>query len=152
MGEGIHIGEIAQSAGLTTQAIRFYEKRGLIGSAARTLGGYRVYSPETRERVRFIKRAQALGFSLDEIREILRLKYGGQSPCDCVREMLTKKLAALREQMAEMEKMRREIQFSLRASRRLSRLPHEASLICPLIQMPTSLRTTNSGKKGGERR
>lgn len=152
MGQGIYIGQIAEGAGLTPQAIRFYEKLGLIDSPERTTTGYRVYSPQTRERVRFIKRAQALGFSLDEIREILRLKHGRQSPCDCVREMLTRKLVALREQMAEMERMRREIESSLRASRRLSRLPHEASLICPLIQIQTSARARNSRKKGGERR
>lgn len=151
MGEGIQIGEVAESAGLTTQAIRFYEKRGLIAPSARTAGGYRVYSPEVRERIHFIQRAQALGFSLEEIREVLRLKYGGESPCDCVREMLTKKLAALGKQMAEMKRMRREIQASLRASRRLSRLPHEASLICPLIQISASPRVRKRGKKGGER-
>lgn len=90
------------------------------------------------ERVHFIKRAQALDFSLDEIREILRLKYGGRSPCDCVHAMLKRKLVAPKQQMEEMEKMRREIRASLQASRQLSRLPHGASLICPLIQADTS--------------
>lgn len=134
MGQGIHIGKVARAADLTPQAIRYYERLGLIEKAQRTSSGYRIYSPATFERVHFIKRAQRFGLSLQEIREVLRLKFSGQSPCNCVREILQRRLVQIKNQMAEMEKMRQEIEGCLRGSRRFSRLPHEASLICPLIQ------------------
>lgn len=152
MRQAVYIGEVASSVGLTPQAIRFYERLGIIEKAERTNAGYRVYSVATLERVRFIKQAQMLGFSLEEIREVQRVKYSGQSPCDCVREMLKQKLLGLKKQIAEMEKVRQETESCLRASRRLIRLPHEASLICPLIQKQTSLRGKQTRRKGGEKR
>ena len=104
----MYIRDVAASAGLTPQAIRFYEQLGLIEKPQRTSGGYRVYSAETVERIRFIKDAQRLGFSLDEIREILRLKYSGQSPCECVRRMLSRKLKELRDKIRQMDQVQRE--------------------------------------------
>ncbi len=149
MGRGIYIGKVARAVGLTAQGIRFYERSGLIEKAQRTSSGYRIYSPTTLERVRFIKQAQSLGLNLNEIREVLRLKYSGQSPCSCVRELLTQKLMELKKQMAAMETMRREIERCLRGSRNLSRLPHEASAICPLIQIKVRGSKREHGRKGG---
>src|SRR6516162_8452417 len=134
MENAMYIRDVAASAGLTPQAIRFYEQLGLIEKPQRTSGGYRVYSAETVERVRFIKDAQKLEFSLEEIREVIRLKYCGQSPCDCVRKMLNGKLRDLRDQIKQMDLMRREIATCLRASRNRARLPHSVSLICPIVQ------------------
>jgi DNA-binding transcriptional MerR regulator len=130
----IYIRDVAASVWLTPQAIRFYEQLGLIEKPQRTNGGYRVYSAETVERIRFIKDAQKLGFSLDEIREVLRLKYSGQSPCECVRRMLNRKLKELRDKIRQMDRMQREISACLQASRKRVRLPHAASLICPIVQ------------------
>ncbi len=151
MGKGIYVGDVAGAVGLTSQAIRFYESQGLLERPQRTPSGYRVYSPVTLERVRFIKQAQALGFNLEEIREILRLKYSGQSPCDCVRRMLRRELSVLKKQMGDMEKMRREIEKCLRASGHFARLPHAASLICPIIQTKATSQTKRSKRKGGEK-
>ena len=130
----MYIRDVAASAGQTPQAIRFYEQLGLIEKPQRTSGGYRVYSAETVERVRFIKDAQKLEFSLEEIREVIRLKYSGQAPCDCVRKMLNGKLRDLKDQIKQMDQMRREIATCLRASRNRARLPHSVSLICPIVQ------------------
>ncbi len=152
MGRAIYIHHVASVVGLTPQAIRLYERSGLLEKAQRTSSGYRVYSGLTLERVRFIKQAQQLGLSLQEIREVLRLKYSGQSPCDCVRGILKQKLARLKNQMAEMERMRREIESVLRASQKFSRLPHAASLVCPLIEKKPCPREHRSRKKGGETR
>ena len=134
MEKALYIRDIAASAGLTAQAIRFYEQLGLIEKPQRTSGGYRVYSAETVERIRFIKDAQRLGFSLDEIREVLRLKYSGQSPCECVRRMLSRKLKELRDKIRQMDQMQREISACLQPSRKRVRLPHAASLIRPIVQ------------------
>ena len=140
MGQAIYIGKVARAAELTPQAIRYYERLGLIEKAQRTSSGYRVYPPTALDRVRFIKQAQGLGLGLAEIREVLRLKYSGQSPCNCVRELLKQKLMQLKKQMLAMEKVREEIERCLRASRKSSRLPHTASSICPLIQIKTAPR------------
>ena len=134
MDNAIYIRDVAHSVGLTSQAIRFYERLGLIEKPQRTRGRYRVYSAEALERVQFIKDAQKLGFSLEEIRAVLRLKYSGRSPCDCVRKMLNGKLRGLKKQIKQMDRMRREIARCLRASRKGARLPHTASLICPIVQ------------------
>jgi len=135
----MYIRDVAASAGLTPQAIRFYEKLGLIEKPQRTSGGYRVFSAGAVERIGFIKGAQKLGFSLDEIREVLRLKYSGQSPCECVRRMLNRKLKELRGKIRQMDQMQREISACLQASRKRVRLPDAASLICPIVQGDRSL-------------
>lgn len=134
MPRGLYIRDVARAAGLTTQAIRYYERRSLLEPSGRSPSGYRVYAPEALLRVRFIKRAQRLGLTLDEIREVLRLKFSRQSPCDCVRKILGRRLAELKQRIAQMEKLRREIETVLRSSRGRARLPHEASVICPIIQ------------------
>jgi MerR family transcriptional regulator, copper efflux regulator len=67
------IGELARQSGVKPDTVRFYERAGLLAAPARTAAGYRVYDGAARERIQFIKRAQALGFSLDEIRRILSL-------------------------------------------------------------------------------
>ena len=117
----MYIRDVAASAGLTPQAIRFYEQLGLIEKPHRTSGGYRLYSAETVERIRFIKDAQRLGFGLDEIREVLRLKYSGQSPCECVRRMLSRKLKESRDKIRQMDQMQREFSACLQASRKRAR-------------------------------
>ena len=130
----MYVRDVARCVGLTAQAIRFYERLGLIQRPHRTRAGYRVYSAATLERVQFIKDAQRLGFSLEEIREVVRLKYSGQSPCDCVRKMRNGTLRDLKDQIKQMDQMRREIATCLRASRKRARLPHSVSLICPIVQ------------------
>jgi Hg(II)-responsive transcriptional regulator len=71
--ERITIGHLAQLGGVNLETIRYYERRGLLPRPPRTTAGYRQFDPEAARRLRFIKRAQELGFSLDEIRELLSL-------------------------------------------------------------------------------
>jgi MerR family mercuric resistance operon transcriptional regulator len=72
-GTGLLIGDMAKQAGVNRETLRYYERVGLLSKPLRTRSGYRVYAPEAVVRVLFIKRAQALGFSLDEIRQIINL-------------------------------------------------------------------------------
>lgn len=129
----LSIGRVAHAARVSVQTIRYYERLGLIATVSRTAGGYRVYRPEAIERLAFIKHAQALGFSLDEIKEILRLKYAGQSPCECVCKLLEEKLQHIERQIAEFRRFRAELRNTLVRARRLPHLPHSASVICPII-------------------
>lgn len=145
MGNGLFIGKVANSAGISVQAVRYYERLALVPVAQRTESGYRIYSHETIDRLHFIRQAQALGFRLDEIKEILRLRFAGQSPCECVRGMLEKKLEQVERQMAELAKFRRSLQETLKRSRNIPRLPHSASALCPIIQIQASGKKKTKG-------
>ena len=128
------IGATARAAGVSIHTIRYYERRGLLPAPQRTPAGYRLYEAAVVDRLRFIQQAQALGFSLAEIKEVLRLKFSGQSPCDCVRQRLRERLAAIEEELKNLRAIRRQIRTCLDRSRRLPRLPHAASAICPIIE------------------
>jgi MerR family mercuric resistance operon transcriptional regulator len=85
------IGTVARQAGVNVETIRYYQRIGLVGEPVRPPGGVRRYPPETIERIRFIKRAQELGFSLEEVAELLRLNDGVH--CRDARGLAAKKLA-----------------------------------------------------------
>jgi len=105
----LKIGEVARRSGIGIEALRFYERSGLLGRPARTQSGYRMYEPEVLERLDFIKRAQVLGFSLDEIKQIITEKEEGQSPCAAVRDIVRQRLGELDEHMKEMRRYRNEL-------------------------------------------
>lgn len=101
----LQIGEVAARVGVSVDTIRYYERRRLIERAWRTTGGFRLFAPETVGRIKFIKQAQELGFSLDEIRELLT-DGRGVTECQCVRDLLNAKLAELDERLKTMRKFR----------------------------------------------
>lgn len=150
MKQAAFIGRAAKEAGVSVQAVRYYERLGLLPTAHRTPTGYRVYGPEAVDRLRFIKQAQALGFSLDEIREILRLRYEGRSPCECVRKLLQKRLETIEHQIKQLVRFRHDLRKTLERSKRLPHLPHAASAICPLIQIKPTVKKSEA--EGGTRR
>lgn len=112
MGSALQIGEVAARCGVSVDTIRYYERRRLIKPASRTDGGYRLFPPETVERIRFIKQAQELGFSLEEIRELLA-DNAGLTECRRVRDLLKAKLAELNERMKAMREFRRHLAENL---------------------------------------
>jgi len=134
MSGAVFIGKVAKAVGVSVHAIRYYERLGLLPPAHRTESGYRVYPSDAVERLRFVRQAQALGFTLEEIKEILRLRYTGQSPCNCVRGMLEKKLEQVERQIVDLARFRRNLHRILEGSRNAPRLPHTASTLCPIIQ------------------
>jgi DNA-binding transcriptional MerR regulator len=150
MKEKQFIGDVAKAGNLSVQAIRYYERLGLLPAAGRTSTGYRTYGPESLDRLRFIRQAQALGFSLDEIREILRLRYEGRSPCGCVQDLLHKKLYTIENQIRQLVRFRHDLRKTLERSKKLPHLPHTASSICPLIQIESVQR--GKEEKRGKRR
>lgn len=128
------IGAVARAAGVSVHTVRYYERLGLLPPPERTGAGYRLYEQAAGDRLRFIQQAQAVGFSLAEIREIVRIKYAGRSPCACVRRRLRDRLKEIEQEMKRRQKVRRQIRACLVAARNLRRLPHAASSICPLIE------------------
>ncbi|HEU4596851.1 MAG TPA: MerR family transcriptional regulator [Pyrinomonadaceae bacterium] len=113
-GRALRIGEVARESGVGVETLRFYERRGLLGRPRRTGANYRLYDEAVLERLAFIKRAQAVGFSLDEITEILSESEAGQLPCRHVREMARRKLEELDRRLAELQRYRRELGRTLR--------------------------------------
>jgi MerR family transcriptional regulator, copper efflux regulator len=105
----LKIGEVAKHSGIGIEALRFYERSGLLGRPGRTESGYRVYDAVVLKRLDFIKRAQVLGFSLSEIKRIVADKQAGKSPCLEVREIVRHRLEELDERMKEMRRYRREL-------------------------------------------
>lgn len=103
---GLLIGDVAKRAGVAPPTIRYYEEIGLLPSPPRSSAGYRRYSETTVEELRFIRKAQALGFSLDEIGEILRLSRSGKTPCSHVLTVAQQHLAAVDERIRQLQRFR----------------------------------------------
>lgn len=109
----LKIGEVAQQSGIGIEALRFYERSGVLGKPPRTANGYRLYDESVLNRLAFIKKAQTLGFSLDEIRRIIAESQTGESPCEEVREIMRRRLTELDERMREMRRYRKELATTL---------------------------------------
>lgn len=109
----LKIGEVAKLSGIGIEALRFYERGGLLGRPGRTQSGYRLYDREVLERLDFIKRAQVLGFSLDEIKQIIAEKEAGESPCEAVRDVVRTRLSELDQHMRDMRRYRNELAATL---------------------------------------
>ena len=100
---GVRTRELAELAAVNPQTLRYYERRGLLAEPVRSAAGYRSYPPEAVRRVRFIKRAQELGFSLAEVETLLDLASGGPDPCDAVQALATEKISDLRRRIADLQ-------------------------------------------------
>ncbi len=122
------IGEAVRRAGVTVHALRHYEELGLM-RPRRSPSGQRLYGEEDVARVRFVRRAAALGFSLGEIAEIPRLRDGGQAPCGWVRERLGEKVTAIEARIAELDRLRAEL-LALRDGSP----EHAAAACCPVLE------------------
>tara|TARA_R110002111_G_C6003769_1_gene373465 strand:+ start:3883 stop:4269 length:387 start_codon:yes stop_codon:yes gene_type:complete len=96
------ISKVAKALAINVETVRFYERRGLIEQPAKPELGYRHYPDDTINRIRFIKRSQELGFTLDEIANLLNLN---DSPCVQVQELAEHKLAAVKEKMADLRRL-----------------------------------------------
>ena len=127
----LKIGEVSKRSGVGVEALRFYEKGGLLDRPSRTYSGYRVYGEDVLERLAFIKQAQALGFSLDEIRQIVDDARRGESPCDEVREIVRRRMEELDERLRELQRHRRELKATLEEWDRVGRAPGH---VCGLIE------------------
>lgn len=127
----LRIGKVAAEAGVSIDTIRYYEQRGLLPRASRTSGRFRVFNPETVGRVRFIKHAQEIGLSLDEIKELLT-RDGGADKCRRVSEVLLAKLNELDQRIKSMQKFRRTLSHYLTDCRRELDEKGEAA-VCPVI-------------------
>ncbi len=127
----LRIGELAAELGLNPKTIRYYERIGLLPAAPRTESGYRRYCAADVERLRFIRKAKAIGLSLEEIGEILTLRREDRAPCEHVLELLDRKLAAVDRQLRALRAVRREL-VGLRAE--AARTATAEACVCGIIE------------------
>jgi len=113
----MHIGEVARRSGVPAPTIRFYEAQKLLSRADRTRSGYRLYSERALNELAFIRRAQSLGLTLDETREILSLGRAGKKPCERVSAICTTHLAEIDRRMEELRTFREHLTAALELSR-----------------------------------
>jgi len=107
------IGQVATKAQVSTDSIRFYEKKGLISEPPRGANGYRQYPESTIARLMFIKRAKSMGFSLKEIRELLDIQRETSNTCKDAREQVAAKLIQVDEKLIELQRMKGALKFFL---------------------------------------
>lgn len=106
MHEQLTIGKLAQKADIGIETVRYYERRGLIEDPPRRRSGYRQYSPDTVERLRFIRRAKELGFSLNEISELLQLRSHPAENREAARSKAQAKIDDIDRRLADLSLMR----------------------------------------------
>ena len=125
----MRIGEVASQAGVNVETLRYYERRGLLREPERRRSGYRAYPEDAVRVVRFIKRAQELGFSLADVEELLRLASGGPETCAEVRALASRKIEDLDRRLATLRAMRSSLVTLVRTCAR--RGPKRE---CPLLE------------------
>lgn len=130
----MQIGQLAKKGGVTVQTVRFYERQGLVANPLRKDSGYRVYGEADVRRLLFIRQAKALGFSLREIREILRMRERGQCPCGSVLRLAKQHLEAIEHQLRQLAAFRDELRGAVRNWKRSRRQQISADAFCILIE------------------
>ncbi len=102
----MRIGSVARASGLSVETIRYYERRGLLKAPTRSLSGYREYPPQVVDRLAFIRRGKHLGFSLDEIKELLDLELSPQADSATVKGLVEEKVLVIEARIAELSRLK----------------------------------------------
>src|SRR5215510_2777887 len=105
----LRIGQLAHEAGINLETVRYYERRGLLPKPPRTPSGYRLFPKDAAQRLRFIKRAQDLGFSLAEIRELVALRLSQRTSSAEIRKRAEAKIADIERKIRSLESMRKSL-------------------------------------------
>jgi DNA-binding transcriptional MerR regulator len=130
----LRIGQLAVAAGVKTDSVRFYERAGLLPKPSRSANGYRTYDDDALKRLRFIKRAQSFGFSLDEVRRILSLRGEGRTTCRTVLAIAEATLADTEAKLRDLQKFRDSLAANVKRWRNLPARRKCAAEFCDLIE------------------
>lgn len=147
--------ELARRAGVSTDALRHYERMGVLPAPQRTAGNYRVYPAGALERVRMVRHALAFGFSLAELADIFHVRDRGGAPCRAARELGKAKLADVEQRLAELTALRAQLKKMLRDwDRRLARVSgtERARLLETLPEAAVSMTSRKNPLKRGHRK
>ena len=107
-------GELAELAGVSRDTLRHYERKGVLPRPLRSHNSYRQYPPEALQRVQLVRRALSVGFTLDELARVLKVRDAGGAPCEEVRKLAAQKLLDVQDQLTELTALRDELQKTLR--------------------------------------
>ncbi len=110
MTDTMTIGQLAGQAGVNVQTVRYYERRGLLTPVARRESGYREFLPIDVRRIRFIKNAQRLGFTLQEITDLLQLRIADEEACESVRDRAESKIKEISVKLSELRRMKKTLE------------------------------------------
>jgi DNA-binding transcriptional MerR regulator len=126
-------GKLARLAHVNPETVRFYEREGILPDTLRAQNGYRIYSTAALERIQFVGRAKSLGFSLDQIRDLLKLQDAAEPACLSVKTLLTEKLTAIREKKREIERLENQITLALKECDRSLQQSVDGQPACPVF-------------------
>jgi DNA-binding transcriptional MerR regulator len=143
-------GELADSAGVSRDTLRHYERKGVLPRPLRGQNGYRKYPPEALQRVQLVRRALSVGFTLDELAKVLKVRDAGGAPCEEVRKLATQKLLNVQDQLRELTALRDDLQETLQDwdTRLASRAKGKrANLLESLSVNPKPARRSNNSIK-----
>jgi len=140
--DGISIGELSRQTGVNIETIRYYEKIRIMPRPPRTGGGHRVYGPEERRVLAFVRRARELGFSIADIKVLLTLAKSSRAPCDKVRRIASAHLAEVQAKLADLAKLENIL------AETVAQCATGLSPVCPVLDVlepdrPNELITTN---------
>ena len=130
----MHIGKLASELGISAQAVRFYERSGLLKEPSRTESGYRQYGPDDLKRLRFIRQAKELGFTLSEIGSMLRMHDAGHAPCSEVIAIAERHLDEVEGEIRRLNRFRRQLSNALSEWRKMKSRKVAGGAICELIE------------------
>ncbi len=140
------IGKLAKIVGVNIETIRYYERLKLLTPTARRPSGYRLYGDENLRRLRFIKNAQTLGFTLHEVQELLSLRVSTTARCGHVRQKAQAKLNQVKEKIRNLQALDRTLLHLVRACRAGQTTDH-----CPILQSFEKERRGSDGKRNTTR-
>jgi len=146
MASGLTIGQLAKAGGVNIQTVRFYERLHLLAPTARTPSGYRVYGEEAVRRLSFIKNAQALGFTLREILELLNLRVSSTARCGDVQRKAQAKLAQVEAKVHDLEALAWALKDLIRACR-----AGQPTDRCPILKSLEEKRRSDDGNRKASR-
>lgn len=129
----LKIGELAKQTNLAVGTLRYYSDLGLLLPVQRGENGYRYYSQDAASQVQFIKKAQALGFTLEEIKQILDVRDRGEKPCNLVQSLLNEKIEQLEIQIQRMTWFKKELEEYRASWINNPDLESNSEEVCPLI-------------------
>lgn len=130
----MRIGKLASELGITSQVVRFYERSGLIKEPTRTDSGYREYGPDDLKRLRFIRQAKELGFTLTEIGSMLRMHDAGHAPCAEVIAIAERHLEEVEAEIERLQRFRRQLSSALTEWRKIKTRRVAGGALCELIE------------------
>ncbi|HEV2177978.1 MAG TPA: MerR family transcriptional regulator [Terriglobia bacterium] len=146
MGDTLTVSALARRAGVTSKTLRYWERRGLLPRAARSHTGYRLFDRESLRYVAFIQKSKAIGLTLAEMREILRLARSGHCPCPEVIEWTERKIGSLEEQVRSLSALLHRLKRIRRQWSGASCPPDRCGNVCQLIEELPEAKPLKGGK------